>query len=61
MSSTRPCPGTGLSQKQQFDWVDTIDHWLASEHADVAIVMFGGNDRLAVRLEAGGRAIAYED
>jgi hypothetical protein len=52
--------GTALSQKQQYDWVDTIDHWLSTEHADVAIVMFGGNDRLAVRLEAGGKAIAYK-
>jgi uncharacterized protein len=53
-------PGTSLSQKQQFDWVGTIDHWLATEHADVAIVMFGGNDRLALRLEAGGKAITYK-
>ena len=56
----RTVPGTGLSQKLQFDWVDTIDHWLADDHADVAVVMFGGNDRLAVRLEAGGHAIAYK-
>jgi len=53
-------PGTALSQKQQYDWVGTIEQWLASEHADVAIVMFGGNDRLAVRLEAGGHAITYK-
>ena len=53
-------PGTALSQRLQFDWVGTIDHWLATEHADIAVVMFGGNDRLAVRLEAGGRAIPYK-
>ena len=52
--------GTSLSQKLQFDWVDTIDKWFQTEHADLAIVMFGGNDRLAVRLEAGGKAIAYK-
>jgi len=52
--------GTALSQKAQFDWVDTIGKWLSTEHADLAIVMFGGNDRLAVRLEAGGKAIAYK-
>jgi hypothetical protein len=52
--------GTALSQKLQYDWVDSIDKWLAAEHADVAILMFGGNDRLAVRLEAGGKAIAYK-
>ena len=53
-------PGTALSLRLQFDWVGTIEHWLATEHADVAIVMFGGNDRLAVRLEAGSHAIAYK-
>ena len=52
--------GTALSQKLQFDWVDSIDKWLAAEHADIAILMFGGNDRLAVRLEAGGKAITYK-
>ncbi len=51
--------GTALSQKANYDWVDSIDKWLAADHADLAIVMFGGNDRLAVRLEAGGKAIAY--
>ena len=52
--------GTALSQKLQFDWVDSVDKWLAAEHADLAILMFGGNDRLAVRLETGGKAIAYK-
>lgn len=52
--------GTALSQKLQYDWVDSIDKWLQAEHADIAILMFGGNDRLAVRLEAGGKAIAYK-
>jgi|HubBroStandDraft_1064217.scaffolds.fasta_scaffold00564_8 hypothetical protein len=53
-------PGTALSQRLQFDWVGTIERWLAGDHADVAIVMFGGNDRQAVRVEAGGRAITYK-
>jgi hypothetical protein len=53
-------PGTSLSQKAQYDWVGTIDSWLSGDHADVAVVMFGGNDRLAVRTEAGGKAIAYK-
>jgi len=52
-------PGTALSQKLQFDWVGTIEQWLGEDHADIAIVMFGGNDRLAARPEAGAKAIAY--
>jgi hypothetical protein len=53
-------PGTALSQKLQFDWVSTIEQYAAAEHPDVAVMMFGGNDRLAVRLEAGGHAIGYK-
>jgi hypothetical protein len=52
-------PGTALSQKLQFDWVGTIEQWLGEDHADIAVVMFGGNDRLAARPEAGAKAIAY--
>jgi hypothetical protein len=51
--------GTSLSQKLQYDWVDTIGHWLDGGHADVAVVMFGGNDRLPVRTEDGGKPLAY--
>jgi hypothetical protein len=53
-------PGTALSQKQQFDWVATIEQFLATEHPDAAVMMFGGNDRLALRPEAGGRAVAFK-
>lgn len=53
-------PGTALSQALQYDWVGSIQQFLDEDHADIAVVMFGGNDRLAVRLEAGGRAIAYK-
>jgi hypothetical protein len=53
-------PGTGLSQKKQFDWVATIEQFLATEHPDAAVLMLGGNDRLPVRLEEGGHAIAFK-
>jgi uncharacterized protein len=53
-------PGTALSQALQHDWVGSIQQFLDQDHADIAVLMFGGNDRLAVRLEAGGRAIPYK-
>jgi hypothetical protein len=53
-------PGTALSQALQYDWVGSIRQFADQDHADIAVMMFGGNDRLAVRLEAGGRAIPYK-
>jgi hypothetical protein len=53
-------PGTALSQKQQFDWVATVEQFLATTHPDAAIIMFGGNDRMSVRTEAGGHAVAFK-
>ncbi|HVJ53038.1 MAG TPA: DUF459 domain-containing protein [Aliidongia sp.] len=53
-------PGTSISQKQQLDWAATIEQFLATEHPDVAVMMIGGNDRLAMRTEAGGHPIAFK-
>jgi len=53
-------PGTSISQKQQFDWVSTVEQYLAIAHPDAAVMMFGGNDRMSVRTEAGGHAIAFK-
>ncbi len=53
-------PGTSISQKQQFDWVSTVEQYLTTAHPDAAVMMFGGNDRMSVRTESSGHAIAFK-
>jgi hypothetical protein len=41
--------GTGLA-RNLYDWPDAVKKLVVSEHADVAVVMFGANDRPTVRV-----------
>jgi hypothetical protein len=41
--------GTGLS-REKYDWPDAVKKIVAADHADVAVVIFGANDRPNVRL-----------
>jgi hypothetical protein len=52
-------PGTGICQKSQADWQADIDQATDGRHPDVAIVMLGTNDRLALRNEA-GKALPFK-
>jgi hypothetical protein len=41
--------GTGLNAKLTYDWNASVEDLVKTEHADVAVVMFGTNDRPAIR------------
>jgi hypothetical protein len=43
--------GTGLNSKSTYDWDAVIAELAATEHAKVAVVMFGANDRPPVRIK----------
>jgi hypothetical protein len=43
--------GTGLSSKSTYDWDAVVAELATTEHAPVAIVMFGANDRPPVRIK----------
>ncbi len=45
--------GSALSQPLDYDWPGVVAKFAASESADVAIMMFGGNDRLPSRVADG--------
>ncbi len=49
----RTKPGTAISQLSDYDWPAAIKKYAASEHAAVAVMMFGGNDRMPIRAEGG--------
>jgi len=43
--------GTGLTSKSTYDWDMVVAELATTEHAKVAIVMFGANDRPPVRIK----------
>jgi len=43
--------GTGLTSKSTYDWDTVIAELATTEHAKVAVVMFGANDRPPVRVK----------
>jgi hypothetical protein len=43
--------GTGLTSKSTYDWDSVVAELATTEHAKVAIVMFGANDRPPVRIK----------
>jgi len=43
--------GTGLTSKSTYDWDAVVAELATTEHAPVAIVMFGANDRPPVRIK----------
>jgi hypothetical protein len=43
--------GTGLNSKSTYDWDAAVAELATTEHAPVAIVMFGANDRPPVRIK----------
>jgi uncharacterized protein len=45
---------TGLMPRPNYDWVEEAPKLAASEHADVAVAMFGANDRPAPLLRTRG-------
>jgi hypothetical protein len=49
----RARPGSALSQPLDYDWPAAVDKFVAADTADVAIMMFGGNDRLPTRIADG--------
>ncbi len=54
--------GTGLNSKLTYDWKAAVEQLVNAEHADVAVVMFGANDRPPVRVGGAvdpGRAAAF--
>jgi hypothetical protein len=51
--------GSAISQKLDYDWPAAVEHFVADgEKADVAVMVFGGNDRLPARIE-NGRPIPF--
>ena len=43
--------GTGLTSKSTYDWDAVVAELATTEHAKVAVVMFGANDRPPVRIK----------
>src|SRR5579859_5661397 len=43
--------GTGLASKSTYDWDAVVAELATTEHAKVAVVMFGANDRPPVRIK----------
>jgi uncharacterized protein len=58
-------PGTAISQSQNYDWPAAIKEYEPGADVTTAVVMFGGNDRLPIRLADGTslpfRTPAWED
>ncbi len=50
--------GTGLVAPGIFDWPAAVPGMLKSAHPDVAVLMFGANDCMSIRLE-NGHAVAF--
>lgn len=50
--------GTAISQKLDYDWPAAVEDFTAHEKADIAVMVFGGNDRLPERL-ADARPIPF--
>jgi hypothetical protein len=51
-------PGTGLVAPSIFDWPAAVPGLLKAAHPDVAVLMFGANDCMSIRLE-NGHAVAF--
>ncbi|HUB46865.1 MAG TPA: GDSL-type esterase/lipase family protein [Acetobacteraceae bacterium] len=54
----RTKPGTALGQPSTYDWVAEVQNSLATDHPAIAVMMFGGNDRVPTRLPD-GRALPF--
>lgn len=54
----RTKPGTALGQPLTYDWVTEVQTSLATDHPAIAVMMFGGNDRVPTRLPD-GRALPF--
>jgi len=50
--------GTGLIAPETFDWPATLPGLITSAHPDVAVLMFGGNDRLPIKT-GNGTTVAF--
>ena len=50
----RTKPATALSQPAAYDWVAAVRQSVAADHPAIALMMFGGNDRVPARLADGG-------
>jgi hypothetical protein len=53
----RTHPGASFAHAEN-EWLTPIQHFVETEKADVAIIMFGGNDRIDIR-DAGGRYLNF--
>ena len=51
-------PGTGLVAPSIFDWPGSLPGLLKSAHPDIAVLMFGANDCMSIRLPT-GHAVAF--
>ena len=45
--------GSGLARNEQFDWIAAAEEAVASAQIDIAVVVFGIEDRLSIRLATG--------
>jgi hypothetical protein len=61
----RTKPGTAISQSAAYDWPAAIAAYMPDANVKTAVLMFGGNDRLPMRPEAGAqipfRSTAWHD
>jgi hypothetical protein len=61
----RTRPGTAISQLRNYDWQAGIAAYVPDPTVKIAVLMFGGNDRLPMRTEAGAmlpfRGTAWHD
>jgi hypothetical protein len=53
----RTHPGVSLAHPE-IEWLPPLQHFVETEKADIAIVMFGGNDRIDMR-DAAGRYLRF--
>ena len=49
----RTKPATALGQPATYDWVAAVRQSVAADHPAIALMMFGGNDRVPARLPDG--------
>ena len=52
-------PGAGISHPDFPDWLKTLPGMLDADHLDIAVVMFGANDQLALR-DVDGKGYPYK-
>jgi hypothetical protein len=56
--ANRTKAGSALSQPVTYDWLAAIRRSVSSDHPAIAVMMFGGNDRVPARLPD-GRALPF--